>query len=65
LDHGCRDLFRRVVDRVVRGPALGHSQPTGERRRGAATVVFALAATAYVYRLVTLDQLGTLFGLLP
>jgi hypothetical protein len=27
--------------------------------------VFALAATAYVYRLVTLDQLGTLFGLLP
>jgi predicted secreted protein len=30
-----------------------------------ATVVFTLAATAYVYRLVTLDQLGTLFGLLP
>jgi predicted secreted protein len=30
-----------------------------------ATVVFALAATAYVYRLVTLDPLGTLFGLLP
>ena len=30
-----------------------------------ATIVFALAATAYVYRVVTLDQLGTLFGLLP
>jgi predicted secreted protein len=30
-----------------------------------ATIVFALAAVAYVYRVVTLDQLGTLFGLLP
>jgi predicted secreted protein len=30
-----------------------------------ATVVFALAAVGYIYRLVTLDQLGTLFGLLP
>ena len=30
-----------------------------------ATIVFALAAIAYIYRLVTLDQLGTLFGLLP
>ena len=30
-----------------------------------ATIVFALAATAYAYRLVTLDQLATLFGLIP
>ena len=30
-----------------------------------ATVVFVLAALAYAYRLVTLEQLGTLFGLLP
>ncbi len=30
-----------------------------------ATIVFALAALAHAYRLVTLDQLGTLFGLLP
>ena len=30
-----------------------------------ATVVFVLAALAYTYRLVTLEQLGTLFGLLP
>ena len=27
-----------------------------------ATIVFALAALAHAYRLVTLDQLGTLFG---
>jgi len=31
----------------------------------AATVVFALSAVAYTYRLVTLDDLATLFGLLP
>jgi len=30
-----------------------------------ATVVFALAAFAYAKRLVTLDDLATLFGLLP
>jgi predicted secreted protein len=30
-----------------------------------ATVVFALAAVVYLYRLVTLDDLATLFGLLP
>jgi predicted secreted protein len=30
-----------------------------------ASVVFAVAASAYVYRLVTLDDLGSLFGLLP
>jgi predicted secreted protein len=30
-----------------------------------ATAVFALAALAYRYRIVTLDDLGTLFGLLP
>jgi predicted secreted protein len=30
-----------------------------------ASVVFALAALIYVYRLVTLDDLATLFGLLP
>ncbi len=30
-----------------------------------ATVVFALSAVAYAYRLVTLDDLATLFGLLP
>jgi len=30
-----------------------------------ATVVFALAAFVYLYRLVTLDDLATLFGLLP
>jgi predicted secreted protein len=29
-----------------------------------ATVVFALAAMTYTYRLVTLDDLATLFGLL-
>jgi predicted secreted protein len=28
-------------------------------------VVFGLAALAYVYRVVTLDDLATLFGLLP
>jgi predicted secreted protein len=28
-------------------------------------VVFAVGALVYAYRLVTLDQLGTLFGLLP
>jgi len=30
-----------------------------------ASVVFAIAATVYSYRLVTLDDLMTLFGLLP
>jgi predicted secreted protein len=30
-----------------------------------ATIVFGLAAVAYAYRIVTLDQLATLFGLLP
>jgi len=30
-----------------------------------ASVVFAVAATVYVYRLVTLDDLTTLFGVLP
>ena len=30
-----------------------------------ASLVFALAALVYVYRLVTLDDLATLFGLLP
>ena len=30
-----------------------------------ATIVFALAAMAHAYQLITLDQLGTLFGLLP
>jgi predicted secreted protein len=30
-----------------------------------ATIVFVLAAIAYIYRLVTLEQLGTLFGLIP
>jgi predicted secreted protein len=30
-----------------------------------ATIVFALAAAAYSYRLVTLDDLATLFGVLP
>jgi predicted secreted protein len=30
-----------------------------------ATVVFAVLVIIYVYRLVTLDQLGTLFGLPP
>ena len=30
-----------------------------------ATIVFALSAVAYAYRLVTLDDLATLFGLLP
>ena len=30
-----------------------------------ATLVFAVSAFAYGYRLVTLDDLGTLFGLLP
>ena len=30
-----------------------------------ATVVFALVAVVYSYRLVTLDDLSTLFGLLP
>jgi predicted secreted protein len=30
-----------------------------------ASVVFGLAALVFVYRLVTLDDLGTLFGLLP
>ena len=30
-----------------------------------ATVVFALAAVIYTYRLVTLDDLGSLFGLIP
>jgi predicted secreted protein len=30
-----------------------------------ATVVFALATFVYAYRLVTLDDLATVFGLLP
>ena len=30
-----------------------------------ASVVFAVVATVYVYRLVTLDDLTTLFGVLP
>ena len=30
-----------------------------------ATAVLALSAVAYTYRLVTLDDLATLFGLLP
>lgn len=30
-----------------------------------ATIVFGLSAVAYTYRLVTLDDLATLFGLLP
>jgi predicted secreted protein len=30
-----------------------------------ATVVFAVVALIYVYRLVTIDDLATLFGLLP
>jgi predicted secreted protein len=30
-----------------------------------ATIVFGLAAFVFVYRLVTLDDLATLFGLLP
>ena len=30
-----------------------------------ATIIFALAALVYTYRLVTLDDLATLFGLLP
>jgi hypothetical protein len=30
-----------------------------------ASVVFALTALAYINRLVTLDDLATLFGLLP
>jgi predicted secreted protein len=30
-----------------------------------ASIVFALGAFAYSYRLVTLDDLATLFGLLP
>jgi len=30
-----------------------------------ATIVFALSAVTYTYRLVTLDDLATLFGLLP
>jgi len=29
------------------------------------TLVFVLVVLAYAYRLVTLDDLGTLFGLLP
>jgi len=30
-----------------------------------ATLVFVLSAVIYIYRLVTLDQLATLFGWLP
>ena len=46
-------------------PAIPHLKAKLVWTTLVSAVVFAAIATIYSYRLVTLDDLGTLFGLLP
>jgi predicted secreted protein len=46
-------------------PAIPHLRAKLAWTTVVATVAFALAAIVYVKRWVTLDDLGTLFGLIP
>jgi predicted secreted protein len=46
-------------------PAIPHLLPKLAWTTAVATLVFAFVVVVYAYRLITLDDLATLYGLLP